>query len=350
MKLLAWTFLLGVLSWSCKARPGGETASAVAGYEDVDCPNLQAYERIPEVLATAPGSPVRESTLAKHGTRAVGANLVCRWRNQHEAQVRRDDAGSIDWLRDTVEIIVWFEPKLIDIIARGGYKNMHEVGGSSAYNDGAIRAQFEDFLADVRFPDTKLGRQLRPKYGIVQVNWLGQNLGSYFQAGDEYGSVGLKLKKSVKERALLTFGDSLFRFAHEEQALRESNGEWKIDPNAFVSAVESCNDACRGKYQASFWSGQFVDPTREVQQSYIEAQIFGELTKEDVESILVGPNVRLTEGLKSFGVPIFRRMICNPWAKPEAQERYRATREVACPRSRMMPGRTFIWAEKQVWP
>lgn len=94
---------------------------------------------------------------------------------------------------------------LMEVIKGGRYKSQFETGTSRGFLDPTNRAQWEQDYLD---QPVNMEDRLRPVYGLLQLDESGFTSPSR-NAARQYGNARIVLRDDVKDRALLTIGDSL---------------------------------------------------------------------------------------------------------------------------------------------
>lgn len=203
-------------------------------------------------------------------------------------EIREEFGIEID--RDTYEKMVeWRLKKAIDE-ARVGIRVNHELL-DDLVKDGRFKSQFEsrhssgtffnrvrDELERFAFGHSDLDPENRPIYGYLSSDELHRGVSSL----ESYGDVSVLLKEEVEERTSFVFGDS-FRLL---DALPETtiDGEGNVpslspvnmaEPNITAIDWNAINDPVQGEFVEELYSG------------YTEAQVYGRVTLNDIEQIVV---------------------------------------------------------------
>ncbi|MEY3903361.1 MAG: hypothetical protein RL189_2667 [Pseudomonadota bacterium] len=255
-------------------------------------------------------------------------NLSKNGEGLHEGDFRPSSRRTLDSSKhgetfnaDAYQVEIRFNPFIMGKVIENGVLNQHQLGVSlSASVNPEGRAQLEDHLIGIKLEDTYESgmknrlNEVRPKYGYLNTaiesrldpRAKRQRL-VYFRNTelDAYGCVALRFKKDINRRSTWTFGDSLAQF-EEIIALNSQSVKpfWFDPPRTLLS---------RSIKMPTVMSGRDV--------KYLEAQVWGPLTMQDVESIVISKScgldgsdsaaesqVSLLALLKKTNLPIYRTL------------------------------------------
>lgn len=194
----------------------------------------------------------------------------------------------IDYLREQGKVcIATDESSALDILFGGEFLNQFDVGSSNGmYNPSSRRGGEARGMA---IP-TDAASANRPIYGYLAENEL-QAIGS--QSLEQYGPVRFVLKDKVKARSTMVVGDSLNTGAKPVPITGQVS-----DRQIFGSFGNNNPWNNNGEFDPE--SFQVYDL---LYDGYAEAQIFGGVALDDIESIVVtnGLDANAFEG---FGIPV----------------------------------------------
>ena len=173
------------------------------------------------------------------------------------------------------------------ILEEGRFKSQFETNSSNGMMNKSHRSKIEERTIGV--PATTKPAD-RPIYGYASA----KNFQSFGAAAERdlssYGGIAIKLKDHVRNRATVTFGDSL-------------------NENAYLAATRATDVSLESIAKIPFTvSDKSTDELRqEIQhrQSYIEAQYHGQLTVGDIAEIgfRYAPSPPLVRSLQAKGIP-----------------------------------------------
>lgn len=184
-------------------------------------------------------------------------------------------------LGDDAALIMMVPARLFDSIARDGFLNQHQTGTTGGQHRESDRFEAEQELAMLRLPFDAKGRELLPKYAILDVKKRG--LGTY-RLPTRYGGVAVVFKKEAAARATWTYDDSL----------DYSRKAGRFDAGGAANPV-----------LAKTFSYERKKEDRNRCGNYCEAQIWGKLTLEDVEYAMVRESEPVPGALARAGIPIY---------------------------------------------
>ena len=186
--------------------------------------------------------------------------------------------------------------KLRKIIADKEYKNVAATGTSKGGDDAMNRYDFEkSFFGVAEMPVPNPHRL--PKYAFMAgreaMDWEGM-------VGSQYGRMYVKFKNTVRERSTITAGDSLvansgFGFGGSARApaaalnaINDTIGQTALKLD-FNKGIVAKGDAA-ARHRLMDGSKNYKDLIKGVSDDtddFIEVQIYGQLTANDIESIVV---------------------------------------------------------------
>jgi hypothetical protein len=184
-------------------------------------------------------------------------------------------------LGDDAELVMMVPARLFDAIERDGFLNQHQTGTTGGQHRESDRFEAEQELAMLRLPFDAKGRELLPKYAILDVKKAG--LGTY-RLPTQYGGVAVVFKKEVAARATWTYADSL----------DYSRKAGRFDAGGAANPVLT---------KTFLYERKKEDRNRCV--NYCEAQIWGKLTLEDVEYAMVADSEPVPGALARAGMPVY---------------------------------------------
>ncbi|MBK7891067.1 MAG: hypothetical protein IPJ84_09550 [Bdellovibrionales bacterium] len=168
---------------------------------------------------------------------------------------------------DSSQIIMLVPDQHVASILKNGFKNQHQTSVTRGANAKTSRLTSEMAHISMGLPYTDKTRELLPKYAM-QV-FKDPKRGTY-SAPFNYGNVMFRFKEQVSKRATWSHTDSL-GLGGRSAPLRTN------------SIAPAANTNC---------------------EIYCEAQVWGELDRSDVASIMIPEGMKVTDELKAFGVPI----------------------------------------------
>lgn len=209
---------------------------------------------------------------SKNSAKDIAEALIFRFFRANEApQMSEEDIShpNVDIYHDT-SLLMAVKPESFGSILDRGFLNQFQTGRSSGTYTPTLRATAEslfiglDLGKNLPLHETQALNTLRPKYAYLTFDVGVPNVGTSWIT-HQYGNVFFRFKDHVKRRTTFSNGDSLDHF---------------IRPRGY-------------KYAATdFKSSTFFNSKKnfdiQILSSYYEAQIWGPLTKEDVDYILVG--------------------------------------------------------------
>lgn len=235
----------------------------------------------------AVGKPIPKSLFNRLSTEELSLAIV---RRVGEDNRRFMDAGSVSYkpidLQKDTDIILFFKSQDIPNIAEMGFKSVHSTKKnfmslvtSNLKDYIAGRTDAENVYTSLLIGSSEKSNLIRPKSAFLNIR-SNEDLGiKTIDAKLVYGDIGAVLKPEVKTRSTWTAGDSLDIYGlHENQS-----------PSSLM-------------YQGVFSDKQIAIHPKD--QSYYEAQVYGELQIKDVDYFLV-KHQRQQKELERFGKPIY---------------------------------------------
>lgn len=183
---------------------------------------------------------------------------------------------------DDSEIIMMIHPQLLDSIVRYGFLNQHETLTTQGAYTIPARFAAEQELAMARLPYSHKAKELLPKYALLVADR--PDFGA-FPLPTRYGAVAVVFKKAVMKRATWTYADS--------SDLHFQAGRFNI--GGVANPVLTHTGLYRRKPGDSNKCG-----------NYCEAQIWGKLTIEDVDHIMIRETEPVTASMLESGLKIYR--------------------------------------------
>ena len=209
------------------------------------------------------------------------AELLVR-RVHEECDLAGTPASAEKAVGDDSEIIMMIPPHVIDSVAKHGFLNQHATLTSQGVYLIPARFAAEQELAMARLPYSHKGKELLPKYALLLARR--PDFGS-FPLPTRYGSVAVVFKKEVMKRATWTYADSSdFHF----QAGRFRRG-------GAANPVLTHTVLYKRKPEDKNKCG-----------NYCEAQIWGELTFEDVDYVMIRGTEPVLPSLLKSGLRLYR--------------------------------------------
>ena len=225
---------------------------------------------IQDLLDLPSGEPIPAEIIKKYDSRLIARTLV-----QKKYRERLNDLEFFDQTNNSdfdfysrTQIQLTFNSKIFHLIAKNGILNQFQTGSSSVNYSPNKRREVENHMLGHSFENETHDKELddivfkvRPKYAHLVTydkKYFDTN-----QYSSNYGNVIAVLKNDVKSRALLTNGDSLNVY--------NNFGPQTLSPLSF-----------------HYLTPQKPFPILDIKSVfYYEAQVYGELTLEDVEYLMV---------------------------------------------------------------
>lgn len=183
---------------------------------------------------------------------------------------------------DDSEIVMMVPPETISSISKHGFLNQHETLTTQGVYTIPARFEAEQELAMLRLPYSHKAKELLPKYALLIAHRPDFRT---FSLPTRYGSVAVVYKKEVMKRATWTYADSSdFHF----QAGRFNIG-------GVANPVLTHTGLYRKKPGDTNKCG-----------NYCEAQIWGKLTFEDVDYLMIRDTEPVSASLLESGLRVYR--------------------------------------------
>lgn len=212
-------------------------------------------------------------------TRELAVKLVERLHRACESASDRSAARAVG---DDAEVLMMVPQEAFDSIARHGFQNQHVTNMTRGDNRTSPRFLAEQELAMLRLPYSHKGRELLPKYALL--NPLKGGFGAY-RLPERYGAAAVVFKKEVLPRVTWTYADSL-----------------DFSRKAGLSPVDGRTNPVFPR------TARYRRPSDEknVCVNYCEAQVWGELDLSDVAYVMLPEGVPLSDALRRAGTPVYR--------------------------------------------
>lgn len=184
---------------------------------------------------------------------------------------------------DSTRVIIGVPMQVMgQFLKDGKIKNQFETGTSQGVMDTDFRGTFEQIV---------FGGEGDVRYGYLDILGERRHAAHEENLSGQYGQVEFTLKADVKERATFSVEDSLDTWGNRDTPYLPTpimDPQWE----AF-----SFNDtAASGMMELS----QSTDLTEAGDNNYIEAQVYGPVTLDDVEKITVYPDTAVTSMASFF--------------------------------------------------
>ena len=215
-------------------------------------------------------------------------------------QALDEHTQTVQTLLNQSKTVVAAPKESLEAILNDGLKNQFETRKTAGTPDLDVRLTAEAVAFGVPL-DAPI--QLKPKYGERLTQ--GEIESNNRQSG--YGDIDIVLKQSLDDRTTVTLGDSL------DQESRAASPVQNIGPEFFHSSSD---------YNADLNQPIDVPPTKvsdllggsgPFKPNYIEAQVHGQLSSSDIESIAVHSNTfaalpdSTKRALEAAGIPVHIR-------------------------------------------
>lgn len=240
--------------------------------------------------ALARDRPYRSAAdLRAADTRTLAAGLVRRLREGCEKQ------KGAPLLGEDAAILMMVPSELLGAILERGFLNRHQTGTGRGLAGAAERFEAEQQLAMMRLPYDRKGRELLPKYGLLDAADSG--LGS-FPLPARYGDAVVAFKPEVRERATWTYADSLDRSRTAGRFLKGGTSNPVLARSFSFPAGSAGASRCA---------------------NYCEVQIWGALDWSDVAYAMIPSTAAVPSALLRAGVPVYR---WSPGSRPGRTAQY----------------------------
>lgn len=213
-------------------------------------------------------------------TRTLGELLVQRL--QTECDLAGTAASGGKAVGDDADLIMMVQARTLASIAKYGFLNQHATLTTQGVYRIPDRFEAEQELAMIRLPYSHKGKELLPKYALFVPNRA--DVGS-FPLPTRYGEAAVVFKKAVMKRATWTYADSSdFRFL-----------AGRFNRGGAANPVLTRTALYRRKPEDKNTCG-----------NYCEAQIWGKLSFEDVDYLMLREGEPAAPELLELGVPVYR--------------------------------------------
>ncbi|MCM0604850.1 MAG: hypothetical protein KA715_02040 [Xanthomonadaceae bacterium] len=246
-------------SWQC---PAGTTA-----FHKKSC--ISPKELSSYILSLTNNEVIEERHYQNTSSETTALSLIARLRNEELRDREVGEFLAVDMF-DESKIIMGVPKKYVQKIIDGGFKNLHQLGHSQGVEEAKERSQMEDLMIGVRLEkaygqsrNKHLINSIRPKYAFLQPTERSRRYLPSNSIISQYGGVFFVFKDSVKRRSTFTVDDSLCYSCISEHR--------RIDTYSFSKQL-TVDDLKRDR------RGDTV---------FLETQIWGELSIDDVEYALV---------------------------------------------------------------
>lgn len=220
------------------------------------------------------------------------AREVVQWVRFREMKeiFKHSEYQRIDLMKNS-QIVLFFHGEDSASIQKRGFLNQYQSGKSSGWMRDK---EIEDGFLGLRIPRTSDPNVLkfRPKSAFLNISAPVELAHYRGVVSDRYGNVGAVLKDDVKQRSLWSSHDSAVIGGFYPEFLRAPEQESSLHSE-------------RGTFDRGFFPRNARDESRPSGSvPYAEAQIYGELTVEDVDHFVVFSADSITE-VARFGKPIY---------------------------------------------
>ncbi|MDE2144115.1 MAG: hypothetical protein KGJ84_17035, partial [Elusimicrobia bacterium] len=161
------------------------------------------------------------------------------------------------------DLIMMVPHEVLDSIVRYGFLNQHQTLTTGGFDRLSARFAAEQELAMLRLPYDSKGRELLPKYAVLNIRRPGYGA---FSLPARYGDVAVVFKTEVRSRTTWTYADSL---------------DYSRTTGRFA-AGGAANPVLPHTLE---YPGKAAD--RNVCGNYCEAQIWGKLSWADVDYVMI---------------------------------------------------------------
>ena len=184
---------------------------------------------------------------------------------------------------DSTRVIIGVPMQVMgQVLQDGRIKNQFETGTSQGVLDTDFRGTFEQIV---------FGGEGDVRYGYLDILGERRHADGEENLSGQYGQVELTLKADVKERATFSVEDSLDTWGNRDTPYLPTP---IMDPQWEAFSFADTNAQGIGELQ------QATDLTEAGDNNYIEAQVYGPVTLDDVEKITVYPDTALTSMASFF--------------------------------------------------
>lgn len=213
-------------------------------------------------------------------TRTLGELLVQRLHS--ECDLAGSPASGEKPVGDGADLIMMVQARTMASIVKYGFLNQHATLTTQGVYRIPDRFEAEQELAMARLPYSRKGKELLPKYALFVPNRA--DVGS-FPLPTRYGGVAVVFKKAVMKRATWTYADSSdFRFL-----------AGRFNRGGAANPVLTRTALYRRKPEDKNTCG-----------NYCEAQIWGALSIEDVDYLMLADSEPASPELLESGIRVYR--------------------------------------------
>lgn len=183
---------------------------------------------------------------------------------------------------EDAQLLMMVPQEVFGAVSRQGFLNQHVTSTTKGFNMTQARFQAEQNLAMLRLPYSRKGRELLPKYALLDVRRA--DFGT-FALPSRYGDAAVVFKKDVLRRATWTYADSL-DFSQKAGRYALGGASNPVLPRtARYRRKKADRNSCG---------------------NYCEAQIWGELTLQDVDYVMIRDGVTVSSQVLKSGVSVYR--------------------------------------------
>ncbi|HEX4046983.1 MAG TPA: hypothetical protein VH309_04075 [Elusimicrobiota bacterium] len=212
-------------------------------------------------------------------TRTLAALIVERVHRECDLAEASSSGESV--LGDDAAMIMMVPPGKFDAIASQGFLNQHQTRTTGGQHRESDRFEAEQELAMLRLPFGAKGRELLPKYAVLDAK--NDGLGTY-RLPTQYGSVAVVFKKEVSARATWTYADSLDYSRKTGRFDAGGAGNPVLARTFLYERKKGDRDRCG---------------------NYCEAQIWGKLTLDDVDYVMIKSSEPVPRAVAERGIPVY---------------------------------------------
>ena len=170
-----------------------------------------------------------------------------------------------------------------DVIVDGKIKNQFETGTSGGVLDTDFRGTFEHVV---------FGEEGKVRYGYLDILGERRHADGDDNLSGQYGQVEFTLKADAKERSTFSVEDSLDTWGRRDTPFLPTP---IMDPQWEAFSFADTYAAGIGELEQS------TDLTQAGDNNYIEAQVYGDITFDDIEKITVYPDAANQSVAAMFG-------------------------------------------------
>lgn len=178
------------------------------------------------------------------------------------------------------ELILVLPASVLPSVIRNGFLNQHLTGTSRGYREASLRFATEQALLGRRLPYGYAAKSLLPKYAVLNIRRPGY--ASFPEVPRRYGEVLVKFRAEVLRRATWTDRDALIALKLDEKLVPRPVANPIDWPASLAGFFPARTLGFREGPTPSFACG-----TGRSDFGYCEAQIWGPLLWDDVQSVAV---------------------------------------------------------------